>query len=110
MKLKNVSRYQPRTGRGSSFKNTCLASCQKILAQIANARTAVYNEWRMAVGTQERLLRLALNEAEATAWQTKFPHLVFPVLAAEKAENVVAWNARQRAVRRRNPGAVLATW
>jgi hypothetical protein len=108
MKQNKASRNQPNAKRGSSFKSTCIASCQKILAQIAKAKTTIYNEWRGAVGTQERLLQLALNEAEATAWQTRFPHLIFPVLAAEKAENVVNWNLHQRAVRRRNPSSVLA--
>ena len=108
MKGNNVSRRQPHTERGSSLKSTCIVSCQKILAQIAKAKTAIFNEWRSAVGTQERLLKLALNEAEAAAWQTRFPYLLFPVLAAEKAENVVNWYLRQRAVRRRNPSSVLA--
>ena len=45
------------------------------------------------------MLRLALTEAEALAWQTDFPHLFFPALAAEKAQAAVAWHQRQRAVR-----------
>ncbi|HMO66022.1 MAG TPA: hypothetical protein PKE47_12510 [Verrucomicrobiota bacterium] len=44
-------------------------------------------------------LRLALNEAEALAAQTPFPHLVFPVLAREKAEALAAWRRRQGALR-----------
>jgi hypothetical protein len=46
------------------------------------------------------VLKLALNEAEALAWQTDFPHLFFPALAMEKAQATVAWHQRQRAVRR----------
>jgi len=45
------------------------------------------------------MLRLALNEAEALAWQTDYPHLVFPTLAMEKAQGLAAWNQRQRAIR-----------
>jgi hypothetical protein len=107
MKPNKVSKNQRNAEAGSSLKSACLASCGKILAQIAKAKAATYNEWRTAVGTQERLLQLALNEAEATAWQTRFPHLVFPALAAEKAKSVVSWNLHQRAVRRRNPSSVL---
>jgi len=33
----------------------------------------------------------ALNEAEAAAWQTMFPHLVFPALATEKVQAAIAW-------------------
>ena len=108
MKPNKASQNQRNAEVGSSFKSACLASCGKILAQIENAKAAAYNEWRTAVGTQERLLKLALNEAEATAWQTRFPHLVFPALAAEKARSIVSWNLHQRAVRRRNPSALLA--
>ena len=108
MKPNKANRNQQNVEEEGSFKSVCLASCGKILTQIAKAKAATYNEWRAVVGTEERLLKLALNEAEATAWQTRFPHLVFPALAAEKAKGVVSWNLHQRAVRRRNPGAVFA--
>jgi hypothetical protein len=39
-----------------------------------------------------------LNEAEALAWQTAYPHLLFPSLAVEKIQSVAAWQARQRLV------------
>jgi hypothetical protein len=64
------------------------------------AKEAIFAESRDALKTQEQLLRLALNEAEALAWQTMYPHLVFPTLATEKVQAVVAWDARQRSVRR----------
>jgi len=46
-----------------------------------------------------KLLHLALNEAEALAWQTEYPHLVFPTLALEKAQAVANWLTRQRSMR-----------
>jgi len=58
--------------------------------------------------SQEHLLELALNEAEALAAQTGYPHLVFPVLAAEKVRSVAAWDARQQRVRRKHTGLVPA--
>jgi gamma-glutamyl phosphate reductase len=79
-----------------TLKQACLASCQKILAQ---AKVAIFTEWEAALATQKRLLQLALNEAEAQAWQTQYPHLVFPVLAVEKVQAVVAWNRRQQSLR-----------
>jgi hypothetical protein len=45
-----------------------------------------------------QLLRLALNEAEALAWDASFPHLWFPLLAEEKAQEVAAWHAHQSAI------------
>ena len=84
----------------AAFKNTCRASCQKIRTGIALAKELIFAESRGVLATQERLLRLALNEAEALAGQTMYPHLLFPTLAAEKVQAVVAWDARQRVVRR----------
>jgi hypothetical protein len=57
------------------------------------------------------LARLALNEAEALAWQTGVPHLVFPELADEKIRELAAWRERQMAVwGGRTPGSAGARW
>ena len=47
-----------------------------------------------------RLLALALNEAEALAWNTEFPHLFFPMLGEEKARTSLAWHQRQQSLKR----------
>ena len=93
---------------GKAFGKACLASCQKVLAQIRKARETLFEEARGALKSQEQLLRLALNEAEALAWETRYPHLVFPTLAAEKIQAVAAWDAHQRSVRNTLPAAALA--
>ena len=95
-------------GNGSSFRNTCRATCQKIKVQIAGVKEAIYAESSRAFAAPERLIRLALNEAEAVAWQTKYPHLFFPALATEKVQAVAAWDARQRSVRQGSPVITLA--
>lgn len=100
MKLNQTIKNEAGAGTGATFKNTCLASCQKILARVARAKEAIFAESREALATQERLLQLALNEAEALAWQTMYPHLLFPTLATEKVQAVVAWDAHQKVVRR----------
>ena len=74
----------------------CQRACRKVLAQIARSRAGVLAEWSDVLNTQQHALRLALNEAEALAWQTMYPHLIFPVLAAEKVQAVAAWNRRQQ--------------
>lgn len=99
----NPANEQP----GMTFGNACVASCQKILAQISRARAAIFAESRHALRAPERLLRLALNEAEAVAWQTAYPHLVFPTLATEKVQAVAAWNKTQQSMRRTNPVSAL---
>lgn len=78
----------------SRFSN----SCQKVLAQIQKARAAILTQFRGLIADHEQALRLALNEAEALAWETPFPQLVFPDLAEEKARAVEAWSLHQRRV------------
>ena|ERR1017187_6845738 len=94
--------------RGRSLRKACRPSCRKIRAQIAGVKEAIFAESSRAFPAPERLVRLALNEAEAAAWQTKYPHLFFPTLAAEKVRAVAAWNARQQSVRQSSPVVTLA--
>jgi hypothetical protein len=108
MKLKSTNRSRENAGVASAVRKACLASRQKILAQVAKTKEAVFAESFGALKTHEHLLRLALNEAEATAWQTRYPHLLFPTLAMEKAQGVIAWNRRQQSIRRKNPILGLA--
>jgi hypothetical protein len=74
----------------------CRDCCQKVLAQVKRAREAILAEARDTLKVQEQLLRLALNEAEALAFQTLYPQLVFPTLAAEKIQGAAGWSNRQR--------------
>lgn len=108
MKAKETNEDKAKAGAGSAFSALCLRSCQKILAHIQKARDAIFSESRGAVAAQERMLQLALNEAEALAWQTTYPHLVFPGLAMEKAREVVDWSRRQRSIRQADPLFALA--
>jgi hypothetical protein len=81
----------------------CLAQCQKLAAQIAQAKNNLVAEFKENFGGQERLIQLAVNEAEALAWETEYPHLVFPSLALEKVKVAANWRQRQQVVRRTNP-------
>jgi hypothetical protein len=83
-----------------TLANICLTSCRKLVTQIEKTKDAILAQFRDKLETHEHLLRLALNEAEAIAWETKFPHLVFPMLATEKAQTVATWLARQRSMNR----------
>lgn len=82
------------------FVGACVASCQKLVAQLQAAKDAVFAEFQETRAAQSHLLELALNEAEALAWETGYPHLFFPALAREKALAVSAWNARQQGMLR----------
>ncbi len=99
---------QTSVGNQHSLRQLCLASCRMLWARIQQVKTAVLSEFREKLEEHEHLLKLALNEAEALAWQTDYPHLVFPTLAAEKAEAVAKWHARQRALQRADTTLALA--
>ena len=90
---------QPTTHR---IANACVEGCRKVLAQIQNFKESILAEFRPTVGSDEHLLRLAVNEAEALARQTAYPYLFFPVLALEKAQSVRNWHARQENLRSRS--------
>ncbi len=108
MKSRQTNELGAKAGAGSGFSVLCLRSCQKIQAQIQKARDAIFSASRGAATAQERMLQLALNEAEALAWQTGYPHLVFPALAMEKVEGIADWNRHQRSIRRAEPPFALA--
>jgi DNA-binding FrmR family transcriptional regulator len=108
MKPKQTNGSRDSQGQVKGFGKACVASCQRILTQISAAKETIFAESRSALKSQERVLRLALNEAEAVAWQTAYPHLVFPDLAMEKVQAVIAWDAHQQALRRTTQPFVLA--
>ena len=108
MKSKQTNEGRVEVNGGSAFSMLCLRSCRKIVAHIRKAKDAIFAEARGTVDTHERMLQLALNEAEALAWQTEYPHLVFPALAAEKVHAVADWNRHQRSVWQTDPLFALA--
>lgn len=103
-----------RTGRaGSTGRISTLVPFNRkreecVREAVNKTRLALFNEHAGKLGDQERLLQLALNEAEALAWQTGFPQLFFPVLAAEKAEATLAWHKRQQWLKPPDPDLSFA--
>jgi len=91
----NMKQGRENAGEGAVFGRACLGCWRKVLEQMARARETLRAEARQALRGRDRLLRLALNEAEALAWQTLYPHLVFPALAAEKIQGLASWNRHQ---------------
>ena len=76
-----------------------LALCKKAAALIEQTKAAIVAEFQDGRDLTQRLLRLAVNEAEALAWETDYPQLLFPALAAEKAAALADWRAHQRNVK-----------
>ncbi len=98
MNTKPMNEGGENTGTRSAFTNACRECYQKVIAQIRAAKDAILAESRDLLGVQEQVLKLVLNEAEALAWQTLYPHLVFPELATEKVRAIDGWNRHQRAI------------
>src|SRR5687767_11951542 len=99
LEMKRTQNYR-RELEDQSFTRACLNTCDHVRRALMRSRKSVLDEYAQLVGENARLLQLALNEAEALAWQTDYPHLFFPALAAEKAQAAVSWHQRQQALRR----------
>lgn len=76
--------------------------------RLQQLRERVEAEFARLRDARGHLVKLALNEAEALALQTPFPHLVFPTLAQEKVSAVAVWHHRQAALRRTEPVLAFA--
>lgn len=76
-------------------------ACEKVGSQLNQVKQNIQAEFRNAFGLHTHLLRQSIAEADALAWQTDYPHLFFPELAAEKATYAADWRARQQAMLRR---------
>ena len=77
-----------------------LPSYRELLKQMEEVKGSLWRDFGGTSEAQRHLLHLALNEAEALAWQTPFPDLLFPVLAEEKATALKQWVAHQQVVQR----------
>jgi hypothetical protein len=108
MKMKTIKQLKLIPLADQPLVRVCLASGRKLIAQVQKAKRAILKEFRETGKAHEQLLQLALNEAEAVAWQTEFPHLVFPLLAMEKAQAVAVWQTRQESIRRTSSAPALA--
>ena len=95
-----MNAIQPNNGlENKSQKNAlgyALNTCKAVLAQINHVKQAILTEARDTLEAPEQLLRLAVSEAEALAFQTRYPQLVFADLAEEKIGRAAAWTERQR--------------
>ena len=98
--VNETSEGRPQAGGKNGFTSTCNA----VLARILDAKNAFFAEARNTLNVRERLVQLALNDAEALAWETSYPHLFFPDLAAEKIRGLSAWDNHQRALERQSRG------
>jgi hypothetical protein len=77
----------------------CVECGQRLLTQLKRTKDSLEAEFRRTVQAQDKLVHLALNEAEALAWETDYPHLFFPTLAVEKVQALSTWADRQRKIR-----------
>jgi hypothetical protein len=99
----NTTNASKNLNAETSIANRCLQSCKKLLGEIERTKNKIAAEFRDVVGANQKSFQLALNEAEALAWQTEFPQLVFPDLAVEKIQAVAAWQTRQQSVLQPRP-------
>ena len=97
----NTNHHNESSAGEQTIAKRCIKSCRKFLSGIEQTKRRISKDFQEALESQEKLFQLALNEAEALAWQTAYPHLVFPTLALEKVQSVAAWQERQHSLYRR---------
>ncbi|SRR6266566_2116404 len=97
MKTNRIENNQTNENPFTAF---CANYCRKLLSEIQQAKQDLVAQFRKAFAGQEQLLRLTLNEAEALAFLTEYPHLVFPTLAMEKVQGVANWSRHQKEIGR----------
>jgi len=95
-------------GSQMNFGVRCVAGCRKLLSQLDDVKAQVVAEFRDRMEDHRYVLDLAMNEAEALAWDMGFPQLLFPTLATEKASAVTGWHLRQQSLRRQTASLRLA--
>ncbi len=108
MTTNQIKQEANKGGLVAGFKQACLKSCDKVIARIKEAKAAILAEAQGRAQASDVMLRLAVAEAEAIAWQTGVPHLIFPTLAMERVQAVSNWSARQQSVRRESAVALAA--
>lgn len=86
-----------------TIASRCVQCYKALLTEIEQAKNMIVNDFHETLDTHGNLFRLALNEAEALAGQTNYPHLFFPTLAMERVQAVVAWRKRQQSLYRKHP-------
>lgn len=91
-----------------NFTAACRDACDKIAAQLTQARHNLVAEFRGTFQDHESLLQLAIGEADALAQQTEYPHLFFPLLATEKLQAATEWQRRQQSLLGLQPAYALA--
>lgn len=106
MTTNQIKQEANKSGLVAGFKQACLKSCDKVIARIKEAKAAILTEAQGRAQASDLMLRLAVAEAEAIAWQTGVPHLIFPTLAMERVQAVSKWSYRQQSVRRQSGRAL----
>lgn len=106
--MKSESVTPSNTKTRSAFAARSLALCRRALALTQALKDRILSGFRGEREEQQHLVRLALNEAEALAWETDYPHLLFPTLAAEKVQTVTNWQRRQEWIHQTEPRLAFA--
>jgi len=77
----------PRT-----FTQACADKLQSLKAKLVAKLTAEFSD------LHEGLIRRAVDDADALATLSGFPHLLLPDLALEKVQGARTWNQRQQMI------------
>lgn len=97
-----TTNHEQNNNAATTFTGACMAMAKSIASKLESVKREVFAEFQGVLGANDQLLRLALVEADALARQTEYPHLLFPVLAEEKAQKAARWQFHQQFLLRSN--------
>ncbi|MEA3212892.1 MAG: hypothetical protein QOE70_5949 [Chthoniobacter sp.] len=64
--------------------------CRELVASLGKLKLRLQEKYERTLPGRDQLVRQAIDEAEALAWQTTFPHLFLPDLAEARLAEIVA--------------------
>lgn len=106
--MKTIEQNKRSLNSNQTFTAACLGACEKLVTQLTQTKENIVAEFKGAFATRQPLLQHAINQADALAWESGYPHLLFPVLATEKIESAARWQARQQLLLQGHPAYALA--
>ena len=106
--MKNLKNDNSRTTEAATFSNAYNfpTACREMLESLKGMLVQAFSVEYLDLDA--KLVRRAIDEADALASATPIPHLLLPALAEEKVRTARAWSDRQREVLERSALALAA--
>lgn len=97
-----ITKCRPVPASAHGFFAACFHCYRRAVRGIQRLRQTMLAQLEGTSSELQQAATRALQEAEALAWQTPVPHLVFPTLAEEKITQARQWAFHQQRIQRQS--------